>query len=137
MSRLSKCQGYVLINYLFYGRFTGRFVVLKQSAQFFVLRHTRRWERTTLMGPKLRPKLLVFNFPIRSHGLRLNSFLSVNKITCIHLLLSRTYTDVDFGAGCHCCFTHVHRCRFWLTSCQCLDILITVINDLEFGMLIC
>ena len=36
MSGLSKCQGYLTIAYLFYGRFTGRFFVVKQTAEFSV-----------------------------------------------------------------------------------------------------
>ena len=53
VSRLSRCQGYRLIAYLFYGRFTGRFVVVKQNAQVFALRHARRWERRTPVCLKL------------------------------------------------------------------------------------
>jgi len=55
VSRLSKCQGYQVIAYLFYGRF----IVVKQTAQFLPL-DTQDAERETTMHPKLRLKLLAF-----------------------------------------------------------------------------
>ena len=56
VSRISRCQGRLPIAFLFYGRFTGHFVVtkqaVKQTAQLFCPWQATSWERTTLMRPK-------------------------------------------------------------------------------------